>query len=166
MKTAAAMGNWWLAASSRQCTYSCITSHAELFGETSNHPGDSGLLQPRFGTLRLVAVPKTKITFEREEISDCRWDSVKYDGAADGDSNKGFCSVLNCVRSQGPSFEGDGGVIVLCTMFLVSSSINVFFIVCGWILSGQILYDYFPSRFQGSPPTLPHPFFMVAFLYP
>ena len=33
----------------------------------------------------------------------------------------------NCVRSQGADFEGDLGVIVPCTMFLVSSSINVFF---------------------------------------
>ena len=31
----------------------------------------------------------------------------------------------NCVRSQGAYFEGDWGVTVLCTMFLVSSSINV-----------------------------------------
>ena len=29
-------------------------------------------IQPRFGTLRLLAFPKTKITFEREEISDHR----------------------------------------------------------------------------------------------
>ena len=35
-----AMGNWWLAASSWQQAHSCITSPAELFGETSNHPGD------------------------------------------------------------------------------------------------------------------------------
>ena len=45
-------------------------SCAEFFGETSNHPGDSAPLQPRFGALQLLAFPKTKITFEREEISD------------------------------------------------------------------------------------------------
>ena len=54
----------------RQRTCSCITNHAELFGETSNHPGDLALLQLRFGALLLLAFPKTKITFEREEISD------------------------------------------------------------------------------------------------
>ena len=43
---------------------------AEFFVETSNHPGDSAPLQPRFGALQLLASPKTKITFEREEISD------------------------------------------------------------------------------------------------
>ena len=34
------------------------------------HPGDSALLQPRFRALWLLAFTKTKITFEREEISD------------------------------------------------------------------------------------------------
>ena len=42
------------------------------FGKTSNHPGDSAPLQPRFGTLLFLAFPKNNITFEREEISDCR----------------------------------------------------------------------------------------------
>ena len=43
-------------------------SHAEFFGGTSNHPGDSAHLQPRFGALLLLGFPKTNITFEREEI--------------------------------------------------------------------------------------------------
>ena len=84
-----------------------------VFGKTSHHPGDSAPLQPRFGALQLLAFPKTKTTFEREEISDCWWDSGKYKGAADGDWE-------NWVRSQGAYFEGDWGVIVLCTIFLVS----------------------------------------------
>ena len=120
IQKATAMGNWWLAASSPQCTCSCIPSHAEFFGETTNHPGDSAPLQPRFGALWLLAFPKTKITFERDEISDCWWDPGKYDGAADGDWEK-------FVRSQGAYFEGDWDVIVLCTMFLVSC---IFFNKC------------------------------------
>ena len=66
----------------------------------------------------ILAFPKTKITFEREEISDHWWDSGKYDGAADGEWE-------NCVRSHGAYFEGDWHVIILCTMFCVLSSINV-----------------------------------------
>ena len=85
----------------------------EFFCKTSNHPGDLASLQPRSGTLWLLAFPKTKIIFEREEISDCRRDIGKYDGAADGDWE-------NCVKTQGAYFEGDWGIIVLCTMFLVS----------------------------------------------
>ena len=100
IQKATAMGNWWLAASSWQCTCSGIVSHAKIFGETSNHPGDSVPLQPRSGALWLLAFPKTEITFEREEISDPRWDSGKYDGAADGDSNKGFCRVFWTVEEM------------------------------------------------------------------
>ena len=116
----AAMGNTWLAASSQQCTHSCITSHAKFFGKTSNHPGDSASLQPRFGTLWLQLFSKTKITFEREEISDHPWDSGKYDWLAHSDWE-------NCVRSQGAYFEGDRCIIVLCTMVLVS---RIFFNKC------------------------------------
>ena len=115
------MGNWWLAASSRNICL-CITSCAEVFGETSNHPGDSASLQPRFDTLRLLDFPKIKITFEREGISDHQWDSGKYDRAADGD--------WNCVRSQGAYLEGDWSIIVLYTMFLVSC---IFFNKCLYV---------------------------------
>ena len=110
-----ALGSWWLPALSRQCACSCLTSAAEFFCETSNHPGDSAPIQPRLGTqIRwLLSVPKTEITFEREEVSDHQWDSGKYGGAADGPCE-------NCVRSQGAYFEGDWGIIVLCTMFHVS----------------------------------------------
>ena len=45
IQKAAVMGNWWLAALT-QCIHSCITSHAEFFGETSNHPGDSAPYSP------------------------------------------------------------------------------------------------------------------------
>ena len=126
------MGNCWLAASSQQRTHSCITSRAEFFGKTSNHPSDSVPLRPRFGALRLLAFSKTKTTFEREEISDHWWESGKYDGAADGDWE-------NCVRSPGACFEGDGGIIVLCTMFLVSCA---FFNKClyfSYYMSGYLL---------------------------
>ena len=113
MQKATAMGNWWSAASSWQCTRSCITSHAEFFGKTSNHSGDSAPLQPRCGTLWLLAFPKTKSTFEREEILDHGWDSGIYNEAAYGNWE-------NCVRSQGAYFEGDWGVIVYvqCSLYL------------------------------------------------
>ena len=132
IQKAAAMGNWWLAAPSWQCTSSCIISPAEFFGETSNLPGDSVPLQPRFDTLWLLAFPRTTVTFEREEMSDCWWDSGKYDLAADGEWG-------NCVRSQGTYFEGNWGIIVLCTKFLVSC---IFFNKClhfSYHLSGYLL---------------------------
>ena len=121
-----AMDNWWLAASSWQCAHSCITSHAEFFGKTSNHPGDSASPQPIFEAPKLLTFLQTKITFEREEISDHGWDSGKYDGAADS-------YWVSCSRCQGTYFEGGWGVIVLCTMFHVSSLINVSIFHIKWL---------------------------------
>ena len=72
IQKAAGMGNSWLAALSQECAHSHIRCHAEFFGKTSNHPGDSALLQPRFGVLRLLAFPKTKITFPKLEGRDFR----------------------------------------------------------------------------------------------
>ena len=80
-----AMGTWWSAASSWQPACSYIMSCAELFGKTSNHPGDSVSLPPRLSALWLLDFPKTKITFERENISDHWWNSGKYNRSADGD---------------------------------------------------------------------------------
>ena len=37
------------------------------------------------------------------------------------------------MRSQGAYYEGDTGVIVLCTVFLVSSSINVSIFHITWL---------------------------------
>ena len=131
IRKAATMGNWWLTASSRQHAYSGITFHAEFFGKTSNHPDDSAPLQPRFGTL-LLAFPNTKITFETEEISDHQWHPGKYDRAADGNWE-------NCVRSQGAYFEGDWGIVVLWTMFLVSFIFFNFCLYFSHYMAGYLL---------------------------
>ena len=126
IQKATAMGSWWLAASWQLCAHSCITSFAEVFGKTSSHPSDSAPLSSRCGVLHLLAIPKAKITLEREEILDCWWDSVKSDWKADGDWE-------NCVRSQGAYFKGGWGIIARCTMFLVSSWINVSIFRITWL---------------------------------
>jgi len=41
---------------------------AGFFGKESHHPGLSAPLQPRFGSLGLLAFPKAKIAVEMEEI--------------------------------------------------------------------------------------------------
>ena len=121
---ATAMGNWWLAASSQQCLY--IMSRTEFFCETSNHPGDSAPLQPRCGVLQLLAFPKTKITFERDEISDCQWDSGKYDGAADGKTVWG---------PKVPTLKGTEVSLsyVQCFFYLVSSSTDISIFHITWL---------------------------------
>ena len=132
IQKAEVMGNWWLAASSWQHTCSCIKSCAELFGKTSNHPGDSAPLQSRFGALWLLTFPKTTTTFEKEEIADLQWDSGKYNEAADGDWK-------DCVRSHGAYLEGDWGGIVLCTMFLVSCIFFSKCLYCSYYMTGYLL---------------------------
>ena len=126
IQKAAAMGNWWLAASSTTCPF--IASH--LVQSFFAKHQITQMTQPPY-SLDLVPCdfwlfPKTKITFQGGEISDHRWDLGKYNGASDGDWE-------NCVRSWGTCFDGDWGVIVLCTMFLVSSSINVFVFHITWL---------------------------------
>jgi len=53
-------------ASSRQCACQIYISRAGCTGKASHHPGMSALLQPRFGSLRLLAFTKAKIAVERE----------------------------------------------------------------------------------------------------
>ena len=107
IQKATAMGNWWLAALSRQHAHSCRVFWWNIKSSSWLSPLIAQIWHPVTSVFS-----KTKITFEKEEISEHRWDSGKCDGAADGDWEK-------CVRSQGAYFEGDWDIIVLCTMFLV-----------------------------------------------
>ena len=108
------------------------------------------LLQPILGTLQLLAFPQTKITFEKEAISELRWDSGKYSRAADGHSE-------NYVRSQGVYFEGAEASMsyVQCFFCLVFSfkKKSLFFIVHDWIPSGQTSYIHICSCVYTSPFT-------------
>ena len=128
IQKATAVGNWWSAASPLQHVCFRITSRAEFFDKTSNHPGDSALLQPRFGALWFLAFCITKITFEREEFSDCQWDSGKYDGADD--------SIGRTVRGPTvPTLKGTELSLsyVQCFLYLVSSLINVSIFHTTWL---------------------------------
>ena len=131
-----AMGHWWLAASSWQHGHTCITYHEEFFGKTSNHPDDSAPLQPRFGALQLLAFPKTKIAFEREELLDHRWDSGKYEiGQLMASGRTVWGPKVPTLKRTEASLT-----YVPCFLYLASSSINVSFILYGWISSGQCIY--------------------------
>jgi len=56
-------------ASSRQCACPFYSSRAGFFDKALHHPGLSAPpLQPRFGSLLLLAYPKAKIAVERESI--------------------------------------------------------------------------------------------------
>ena len=119
IQKAVAMGNWWLAALSQQCGHPRITSCTKFFGGTSNLPGDSALLQTRFGALGLLTFPKTKITLGRDEISDCQWDSGNYKGTADGDwENRMTCLLWNGLRHHCPMYSVSCIFFNKCLYFL------------------------------------------------
>ena len=119
IQKAIAMGTWWLAASSQQCTCSCITSGA-VFWQIIKSPRWPRPSTSRFNALQFPAFLKSKITFWREEISDSPWDSGKYNGAVDDNWE-------TCVRSQGACFKRTeaSSSYVQCFLCLVSSAINV-----------------------------------------
>ena len=132
IQKATATGYWWLAASSRQHGLPCIASRAEFFWWNIKSPRWLSFPAAHIWCPATLAFPKTKITFEREEISDHPWDSGKYNRAAGGNRE-------NYVRSQGAYFGGDWGVIVLCIVFLVSC---IFFNKClyfSYYVAGYLL---------------------------
>ena len=96
-------------------------------GKTSNHPGDSAPLQTRLGALWLLVFPKTKITSESGDFRP----SLRFRKIPTKDFAECFEQWKKCweswVRFPGAYFEGDWGVIVLCTMFLVPC---IFFSMC------------------------------------
>ena len=93
----------------------------QFFSKTSNYPGDSAPLQPRFGAVWPLALPQTKITFEREAISDCQWDSGKYDRAADiNDRGELWGPKVSTLKGTEVSLS-----YVQCFLYLLCSSINV-----------------------------------------
>ena len=57
--------------SSRQWACLFYSTRVGFFGKTSHHPHLSAPLQPKFGSLRLLAFPKAIIAVEREEICEC-----------------------------------------------------------------------------------------------
>ena len=113
------------------------TSHLmRFFWEMSDNPGDqSAPLQARFGALWLLAFPQIKITFEREEISDHQWDSLKIWWGSWWQLGE-LCEVLRCLlwrdlRHHCPMYN-----IVFCIVF----NKCLFFILHGWIPSAQTSY--------------------------
>jgi hypothetical protein len=58
-------------ASSRQCACPFYSSSCRLLWQNITSPRSLSPLQPRFGSLRLMAFPKAIIAFERADICEC-----------------------------------------------------------------------------------------------
>ena len=141
IQKAVAMGNWWLATSSQQHTHSCIISHAVFLVKHQITQVTQPLLQPRFGILWLLAFPRTKITFEREEISDHQWDSGKI-------LQGSWWWLELCELPRYLLWRGQRHHChmynVSCIFYLLQYML-LFFILYGWIHSGQMSYEFLLS---------------------
>ena len=98
------------------------------------HPGDSAPLQPTFGALWLLAFPKSKITFEREETVDEIQENTTGQLMAIGRT----VWSPKVPTLKGTEVSLDWGV--QCFLYFVSSLIKVSFILHGWIPFGQTWY--------------------------
>ena len=136
IQKAAAKGNWWLAASSWQHACSCITSHAKFFAKHQITQVTQTLYSPDLVPCNFWLFPKTKITFEREEISNGWRESGKYDRAADGyweNCEVPMCLLWRGLRHHCPIYN------VSCILHLLQQ-MSVLFILHGQIPSGPTSY--------------------------
>ena len=82
------------------------------------------------------------------------WKGKRFQPIVENRENKtGKLIVMGrTVRSQGAYFERDGGILVLCTVFLVSSSINVSIFHIIWLdnfwtnLIGLLQFTHSPTE--------------------
>ena len=118
IQKAVAVGNWWLASSS-WTTYP-LTSHAEFFVKHRITQVTQRLYSPCLATCDFWLFPKLKSPLNRKRFQ-------TIDEFRENMMGQLMAIGRTVWKSQGAYFEGDWGVIVLCTVFLVSSSINVSF---------------------------------------
>ena len=124
IQKAAAMGNWWLAASSGQHACSCITSHAECFGkkhqitQVTQH-----LLQPDLVAHDFWFFPKLKSPLKGKGFQTVN--EIQVNTAGQLMAIEKPCEVPRCLLWR--------GLRHCCTMYNVSSSINVSIVHVTWL---------------------------------
>ena len=122
------MDNWWLAASSQQHTahashlvQSFLVKHQ--ITQVTRPP-----LLTRFGALRLQAFPKTKITLEREKISDHLWDWGNMTGQLMVIGRTVWGPKVPTLKGTEVSLS-----CVQCFLYLASSSVNLSLFHSTWL---------------------------------
>ena len=133
-KTATVMGNWWLAASSQQCTHSCVMSHAKFFGKTSNHPGDPAPCSPDL-------VPYDFLLFQKLK-SPLKGKSFQTINEIQENMTEQLMMIRTTVwGSKVPTLKGTEVSLFYAQCFLyILQQMSLFFILHGWILSWQTSY--------------------------
>ena len=134
IQKAAAMGNWWLAASSWQHTCSHIMSCAEFCGETSTHQ----VTQPQYST---DLVPTDFWLFPRlkSPLKGKRFQAV--DEVQENAVGQLMATGRTLWGPKVPTLKGTEASLsyVQCFLYLVSSSINVCIFHITWICSSFFL---------------------------
>ena len=134
---AAAMGDWWLAASLQQRAHSCITFPADFFVKTSNHPGDSPHYSPDLLPCNFWLFPKLKSPLKGKTFQTIDEIQENMAGQLMVIGRTVWGPEMPTLKKTEVSLS-----FVQCFLYLVSSSINVsiFHIIC-WIPSGQASYN-------------------------
>ena len=132
IQKAAAVGNCWLAASPQQCVCSCRVFWWNIKSPRWLSPHYSPDLVPWDFWL----FPKLKSPLKGK-----RFQTIS-------EIQENMMGQLMAIRTvwgpKVPTLKGNWGILVPCTMFLISYiffSKCLLFIACGWIPSGQTLYN-------------------------
>ena len=135
MIQATAVGNWWLAASSRQHLLSCITSPAECLAEHQITQVAQPHYSPDLVPCDFWLFPKLKSPLKGkrfqtiDEIQENMTGQLMVTGRTVWGPKVPILKRTEVLLSH-----------VHCFLYLVSSSINLVFIVHFWILLGQTSY--------------------------
>ena len=113
-----AMGSWRLAASS-QHTCSCVTSPAEVFGETSNHPSDSAPNSPDLTPCDFKFFPKLKSPLKGKTFQTIKEIQKNMMGQLMAIGRIVWGPMVPTLRGTEASLS-----YVQCLLYLVSSSRN------------------------------------------
>ena len=128
IQKAAAMGNWWLAASSQQCTPSCITSPAEFFERNQITQVTQPPYSPDLAPCDFWLFPKLKSPLQGKKfqaVNEIQADTM------------GQLMVIGRIvwGPKVPTLKGTEASLsyVQCFLCLVSSSINVSVFHITWL---------------------------------
>ena len=100
----------------------------DFFSETSNYASDSALLQPRLGTLWLLAFPKTKITLKGKRFQTIYEVQENTTGQLMAIGRTVWSSKMTTLKGTEMSLS-----YIQWFLYLVSSSINVSIFHITWL---------------------------------
>ena len=125
IQKATAMGNWWLAASSQQCTHSFIMSHAEFFVKHQITQVTQLPYRPAWAPCDFWLFPKLKSPWKGKRFQTVNEIQEKMTGQ--------LMATGGTVGGPKVPIWKEWSVIVPWTMFLVSSLRNVSIFQITWL---------------------------------